>query len=176
MLSSLDNHYSFPLVSMECVQSEQLEVWELLNLWCELRHFLLFSITGFVQACYKFCSNCVCVCFVLFCWHCQDGSILENVPPLSLVDAVTYEGLGSKGALTSRSDSITTLKRQDSTGITSAQEISGWLCKITYKWVWERLFSSSSWWMQRWPTILAYCHAHCQGCSINCRAWYSTAL
>ena len=67
------------------------------------------------------------MCVMLLHWCCQDGTILENVPPLSLVDAVTYEGLGSKGALSSRSDSITTLKRQDSTTIPTSQEMSGWL-------------------------------------------------
>lgn len=32
----------------------------------------------------------------------QDGSILEDIPPLSLVDAVSYDGQFNKSSLTSR--------------------------------------------------------------------------
>ena len=46
----------------------------------------------------------------------QDGTILEDVTPLSLVDAVTYDSLSSKGGLaTVKTDSSSSLRRQDST-------------------------------------------------------------
>ena len=34
-----------------------------------------------------------------FIFHIQDGTILEDVPPLSLIDAVTFDSYNGKGGL-----------------------------------------------------------------------------